>query len=168
MKRTTMMVMAAMVLAAPVSADARVMTDVAATSPEPDVDRARELKTQAEALFSQPKQWRRAVRLLEESASLREAQDREAGVCLALAGRLRDALGDYSGARATLAKAGDHALARGSVLEAAHAYLDAAHVAIKEKNADEARELVEKALLLSASPLLSAEQKEAVTRRVAE
>lgn len=169
MKRITMMAVAAAMMTAPVQAAERMDVDmVEAVKPVPDVDRARELRTQAEALFSQPRQWKKAIRLLEESAQLREADDREATVCLALAGRLRNALGDHAGARQTLEKAGDRALARGSVLEAAHAYLDAASVALKEQNGMAAQSLVKRAILLVESPLLTDEQRETVTRRVAE
>ena len=168
MKRTTMTMMAAAMLAMPVHAAATPAHDTAVTTPKPDHERAQELRVQAEALFSQPKQWRKAIRLLEESAELRDANDRGATVCLSLAGRIRSALGDYSGARQSLQKAGDHALARGSILEAAHSYLDAAHVAIREKNGQAAQELVNRALLLAESPLLTDAQRDEVTRRVAD
>ena len=169
MKRMTMVVITAGLMAAPAQAvQLDGAGDVVAESPTPNLDRARELRLQAEALFSQPRQWKKAVRLLEESASLRGDDDRDASACLALAGRLRHALGDYSGARQTLARAGDRAMARGSVLEAAHAYLDAAHAAVKEENGAAAHELVARALLLTESPLLTDEQREAVSRRVAE
>jgi hypothetical protein len=134
------------------------------TTPKPE--RARELKAQAEALYSQPKQWKRAVRLLEQSASLREANDPEVYSCLVYASRIQANLGEMTAARINLEKAGEHALARGSVIEAAHAFIDAAHVAVAEGKTDIARTMVERATLLSESPLLSAEQKKSLTRRI--
>jgi tetratricopeptide (TPR) repeat protein len=134
--------------------------------PTPNADRARELRTRAEELFSQPKHWKKAARLLEQSAALREANDPEAYTCLMYAGRLRAAVKDLPAARANLEKAAAQALARGSVIEAAHAYIDAAHVASSEKQIEAARELVRRATLLSESPLLSAEQRQILESRL--
>jgi tetratricopeptide (TPR) repeat protein len=134
--------------------------------PTPNADRARELWTRAEALFSQPKHWKKAARLLEQSAQLREANDPETYTCLMYAGRLRAAVKDLPAARADLEKAAAHALAHGSVIEAAHAYIDAAHVASSEKQIEAARDFVRRATLLTESPLISAEQKHILEARL--
>jgi tetratricopeptide (TPR) repeat protein len=133
----------------------------------PDPDRAAQLRQQAEELFSQPKQWKKAVRLLEESASLREASDPEAYECLIYAGRIRAAMGDPSGARESLEKAGEHAMARGALVEAANAFIDAAHAAVALKDARGAQDLVDRARLLADSPLLSLEQRSGLKARLA-
>ena len=135
--------------------------------PTPKADKARELRAQAEALFTQPNKWRKAARLLEQSAALRDANDPEAYSCLMYAGRIQASLGDNASARTNLEKAAAHALARGSLVEAAHAYIDAAHVAAAEKQFAIAKDLVARATLLSESPLLSAEQKKMIGIRLA-
>lgn len=135
-------------------------------SDPPNSEKARELKAQAEALFSQPKQWKKAVRLLEQSASMRDASDPEVYSCLLYAARIQANLGDMDGAQQNLQKAAEHAMARGAVVEAAHAFIDAAHVAVANNDGQAARELVERAKLLTASPLLTAEQRDQITRRI--
>jgi tetratricopeptide (TPR) repeat protein len=138
-----------------------------AMAPPPDkADRAAELRQQAEALFSQPKQWKKAVRLLEKSAALRDAGDPEGYMCLLYAGRIKAALGDAAGARATLQKAAEHALARGALVDAANAYVDAAHAAVEAKEVKLAQEFVEKARLLSDSPLLTVAQRTMIRGRI--
>ena len=171
MKRTAMMMAAAVaVIGATMPASAMQNNDVvtvsATTPPNRNLDKARELRAQAEALFSQPRQWRKAVRLLEESARLRDASDPDAYMCLLYAGRIEAALGDLSGARENLEKAAAHAMARGSLVEAAHAYIDAAHVAADAKQVDIAKTLIQRATLLAQSPLLTAEQKAGLSARL--
>jgi len=135
-------------------------------SAPPEADRAAELKRNAEALFSQPKQWKKAVKMLEESAALRSPNDPEAYTCLLIAGRIRAGLGDMRGARAALEKAAEQALARGAVLDAANAYIDAAHAAIAQKDAAGARSLIEAAQLLSGSPMLTVSQRSRLLARI--
>lgn len=132
----------------------------------PPSDRAQQLRAQAEELFSQPTKWRRAARLMEQSARLRDAADPEAYTCLVFAGRIRAALHDYAGARSALEKAAEHAVARGAVLDAAHAFIDAAHIARQEKDVEGARELVERATLLATSPQLSDDEADQIHRRL--
>src|SRR5690606_37545631 len=74
------------------------MAALAMSAPPTRSDKAAQLRRDAEALFSQPKQWRKAVKLLEQSAALREATDPEAYDCLLYAGRIQAALGDMNGA----------------------------------------------------------------------
>jgi hypothetical protein len=136
--------------------------DVRAT----DVERADALYAEAEALLSQPRQWRRAVRLFERSAELRPASDPAGYAALQLAGQLRASFRDYNGARATLERAGDHALARGAVLDAARAYIDAAYAASHARQNGDAHALLGRAALLAESPLLTDEQRFLITRRL--
>lgn len=139
----------------------------AAARPAPEPDKAGQLRAEAEALFSQPKQWKKAARLLEQSAALRDAGDAEAYDCLIYAGRIRAALGDLQGARLALEKAAAHALARGEIVDAANAFIDAAHAAAALKDARGARDLVERATLLTQSPLLSLHQRNLLQSRIA-
>lgn len=133
---------------------------------EPDVVRARELRAAAEALFENPREWRRAARLMEASAKMRPAEDAEAYACLRYAANVRVALGEHRHARRLLERAAAHALARGAVLDAADAYIAAAVSAAEQGNAAEATRLAEKVRLLALSPLLTPEQSRAVTARL--
>ncbi|HSJ25264.1 MAG TPA: hypothetical protein VK929_11370 [Longimicrobiales bacterium] len=157
------------VVAAAVSMTAAAPAEAVQHDPNPvvvDQQRADELRAQAEAYFGQPQHWRRAARLLERSAALRPAEDPAGYSCLVLAASLRAATGDYAAARRLYEKAGDQAMARGAVMDAAHAYIDAAHAATQGRSVD-ALDLVERARLLASSPLLSAAQAEQITHRIA-
>jgi hypothetical protein len=168
--RTVKMTMAAMAVAtmagvAPAAALQDGGVGMIATAPAA-TERARQLRAEAEALYTQPRQWRKAARLLEQSAQLRGADDPEAYSCWMYAARLRASIGDYAGARLGLEKAAAHALARGAVIDAAHAYIDAAHVALQERQPQRAQQLVEQARLLASSPLLDADQADQIVARL--
>ncbi|HEX6306541.1 MAG TPA: hypothetical protein VFZ69_00060 [Longimicrobiales bacterium] len=157
-RRIGLVAAAAAVLGGAAPAAAVQVGEIAAlvpATPPTDPDRAAALRREAQELFSQPKQWKKAVRLLEQSASLRAANDAAAYDCLMYAGRIRAALGDMRNARVDFEKAAAHALARGAVVDAANAYIDAAHTAVALKDGAGARELVDSASLLAASPLLT-------------
>jgi len=159
-KRTIVMSVFAIALLLPAAARANAV-------PGPvDVARAKQLRARAEALFENPKNWRKAARLLEASAEYRAADDAEAYDCLVSAGRIRAALEDYDDSERPFKAAADHALARGAVLDAAQAYLFAAHAAKADSDMKTAHELVEKARLLSNSPLLSATQRMNVLEQI--
>lgn len=132
----------------------------------PDLDRARALKAQAESLYDQPKAWRKVARLLEESAALRTAEDAEAYDCLVYAGRIRASLGDSKDAKRLLEKAAEHALARGSVLDAAQAYVDAAFAAQASGDAGDVAEFAQRVKLLASSPLISETDRAQLLSRV--
>jgi outer membrane PBP1 activator LpoA protein len=167
MMKTTMALVAVATFAGAVPAaamqDAGVQLAAAVTPP---VDRAAVLRAEAEELFSQPRRWSRAASLLERSAEIGGMTDANSFGSLLLAGRLRANTRDYAAAYQNLEKAGEHALARGAVLDAAHAFIDAAHVAAADGNRKNARAMVERAKLLAESPLLTSVQAEQVTRRI--
>ncbi len=166
--RTSVMAAAALVALQVSTADAMQVAYgmPAPRGPEVSVERADELKARAEALYGQPKQWGKAVRLLEKSAELRAADDADAYTCYIMAGRLAAALGDNGEAEQVLRKAGEHALARGAVVDAASAFIDAAHAAARAGNPAGAQELLERARLLSGSPLLDAADRAALGYRL--
>jgi tetratricopeptide (TPR) repeat protein len=139
---------------------------VFALAAPPNANRAESLRAQAEALYSQPRQWRKAVRLLEQSAQLRTASDPEAYTCWLYAARLRASLHDYTGARQNLERAAAHAMARGAVIDAAHAYIDAVHVALRGGQLQQAQELAGKATLLATSPQLDPTEVAQITARL--
>jgi tetratricopeptide (TPR) repeat protein len=169
--RMIMITMATVVAAFTASAPVMAIqndADATATISAPAANRAEALRQKAESLFSQPRQWGKAARLLEQSAQLRGASDPEAYVCLMYAGRLRAGMGDFEGARVAFEKAAVHAVARGALLDAAHAWIDAAHAAIEGQDTERAAALAERAQLLSGSPLLSASQVDQITRRISD
>jgi hypothetical protein len=167
MIRTTMaaLLVATFAGAAPALAVQDGMLALATANARP-IDRAAALRAQAEDLYSQPRQWNRAAGLLERSAEIGGATDAHGYMSLVLAGRLRAAIGDYAGARSNLEKAAAHALARGQVLDAANAYIDAAYAAAATRQPKDARALLDSAALLAESSLLSAEQSSQINRRI--
>lgn len=164
-RRMTMSMM--MVAAAAALAAAPAVAAQEAAGPRPQPDRAEQLREDAASLYSQPRQWRRAARMLEQSAALREATDAGAYSCLLMAGRLHAAMGDHSTARQRYEDAAAQALARGDVVSAAHAFVDAAHASALERQPDAARSFIDRASLLTASPLMTAQQVEQIARRIA-
>src|SRR5690606_38671742 len=124
------------------------------------------LKNEAVSLFDQPSEWKRAARLLERSAKLWADTDEEGYECLMYAGRVWSAVGDMRSARVNFEKAAAQALARGAVIEAAHAYIDAAHVAVALKDAPGAQALMESASLLAHSPLISSADRNQLMARL--
>jgi tetratricopeptide (TPR) repeat protein len=149
--------------AAPVLADQAADFETRAVA---DPERAAQLKERAEELYTQPKQWKKAARLLAQSAALREASDPEVYECLISAGRIQAAIGEFGAARESIEKAAEHAMARGAIVEAANAYIDAAHLSVELKDAARARDLVDRARLLTESPLLSLQQRTVLIRRI--
>jgi hypothetical protein len=120
-----------------------------------DVERARRLEGEASALTSDLRSFGKAARLLREAASLRPLADPMAIANLARAGRLQFYRKDLRGAYASLVEGAERAFRTGDVLNAAHAYLDAAIVAIERKDGPSALRDIERARLLSYSPYLS-------------
>lgn len=112
------------------------------------------------------RRWRDAARLHRRSAELRAADDPLGFRCLTEAAALTYASGDRSGARADMAEAAGHALARGDLRAAALAYLDAAWIAQEQKNARQVWELGHRAEMLAASPLLGPYDRAAILRRI--
>ena len=162
-----MAALAASVMAGAAQAAAMQETTYGVAVSAPTVtERAQALKEEAEALYSQPKKWRQAVRLLEQSAQLRSDDDAEGFACWLYAGRLRAAMGDYSGARQSLERAAGHAMARGAVVDAAHAWIDAAHVAVKLRNVERVQEYLRRAELLASSPQLDADEASQIRARL--
>lgn len=147
---------------APVAAQGVVQADNESSA----LARATELQQQAEALFSQPRQWRRAVRMLEESAELRTESDPARYTCLLYAGRIRAALGDFERATRNLENAAVHALGRGMVVDAAQAYIDAAYAAADARRTHDAHAFLGRAELLAQSPLLTADQRAGIMQRL--
>jgi hypothetical protein len=109
---------------------------------------------------------RDAARLHRRSAELRAAEDPLGFRCLNEAAALAYLTGDHSRARADMAQAAGHALARGDLRAAALAYLDAAWIAQEQKKPRQVWELGHRAEMLADSPLLGASDRAAILQRI--
>jgi hypothetical protein len=107
-----------------------------------------------------------AARLHRRSAALRSADDPQGFHCLSDAAALAYAARDRSTARHDMARAAEHALARGDLRTAALAYLDGAWIAQEQNNRRQVWELGHRAELLAASPLLASADRQAILRRI--
>ena len=110
----------------------------------------------------------RAARLREQAAALRAPEDSAGFRSLRRAAALRYGIGDNVAARDLMERAGDQAIARGDVFNAATAYIDAAYVAAAVREPERVRHLVTRGTLLMRSPLLTPEQRAALERTVAQ
>lgn len=124
------------------------------------------LRRQAESLYDQPRRYRRAAGLHEREAQLRSPYDAERIKALAQAARLYSYLGDAARARELMQRSARSALQRGDVTRAAHAFLDAAFLAMRERDLNLGLDLARQAELLSESPLLSEADRNAILRRI--
>jgi hypothetical protein len=112
--------------------------------------------------------WERAAGLYISAAELRGSADPRSADNLRLAGYLQYYRGRTKAAVASLTQSGEAFLALGDVARAAEAFIDAAWVADEANMPSEARELSERGRLLTQSPLLAAEERTALVRRLGE
>lgn len=138
----------------------------ASDAPAVAVARAIKLHQKAVALYSQPEFAAEAARLHVQEAKLRSNGDPEAVENLMMAARLYGYAKLPRDARSTMEQAAERALKLGDVSTAAQAFLQAAFFAVDEKNADQTIRLAKKTMWVTKSPLLSAEQREAVRSRI--
>lgn len=154
MKRTTI---AALMLMLPAGLAAS-----PAAHPGPDTTRAKELRAKAESLFDTPSRWVHAADLLRESASLLERTSPQRYHTLVISARVYSQAGKLHNSRKAFQEAADNALARGALVDAAQAFVEAAHVAARQGNARLAVELTGRARLLAESPHLNAGDRSAI------
>ena len=120
----------------------------------------------AAAALVEAGRWRDAARLHRRSAALRSPEDGRGYECLKEAAALAYYTRDRSAAREDMARAAEHALARGELRAAALAYLDGAWIAQEQRNRREVWELGHRAEMLAASPVLSASDRAVILRRI--
>jgi hypothetical protein len=133
------------------------------TTMNPDADR---LRAEAHELFNDPRSWRRAARLLERSANLRSVEDPARSDDYRVAGRLYGYAGDLNASQRAFERAAMSAQQLGAVAQAAGAYLDAAHVAVRRGDGKAAGSLIQRGDLLSLSPHLDAAERRAIRNRI--
>jgi hypothetical protein len=109
----------------------------------------------------------KAARLRERAAGLRAPDDPAGFKSLRMAAILRHGLGHLRHAGYLMERAGDQAIARGDVFNAATAYIDAAYIAADQRDGERTRDLVGRGTLLLHSPLLSEQQRGFLGTRVA-
>jgi hypothetical protein len=133
-----------------------------------DPARADQLDREASALYGNPDQWKKASSLHEEAAELRAPEDPRLLIDLEIAASLAAHVSDFDRAERLMSELADAAAAVGDVERAAHSYLTAALMAVKTDDGRHAQTWVEKARLLSFSPLLSDEAAGGIRSRLLE
>lgn len=131
-----------------------------------DVQRAAALHARAMALLPQPQHYAEAAEFLREAADLLTPADLRSAHDLMLSGQLAFYAGNLSQSRGTLERAAAIALDHGDVAMAASGDLDAAFVAMSQRQTTGARELVFRADELAQSPGLTIAQREQILKRV--
>ena len=164
MKKALFSIAAALTLSA--ATDVHAQNGIAFVSMSSDPAAASDLHARATALFAQPHRSREAAVLLVQAASLRASQDSTAVRDLLDAGRLFAYAKDYRGARGALEHAAARALDFGLVVTAAHAYVDAAFIAVRQKDVDAMRELTSSAERLANSTHVDANQRREIMMRI--
>jgi hypothetical protein len=124
------------------------------------------LHARAELLYGVPGRLRDAAVLHEREASARAASDRKGIDALDRAARLYAYAGNRARARGLMQKAGDRALRAGELVRAAHAYIDAAFLALDAHDVTRAYALTKKADLLASSPHLDSADRAGIVRRI--
>src|SRR5262245_14675070 len=128
--------------------------------------RAEHLRRSAQALYEQPARLRRAAELHEQEAAVRKDTDPQRVEALDLAARLYAYSGDPVRGHELMARAARQALKCGDVRRSAHAFIDAAFIALRARDTRLADELTREAELLALSPLLTAQEKVAIVKRI--
>jgi hypothetical protein len=129
---------------------------------------AAEMEQQADDLLVAGRGWERAAGLYRRAAELRGTGDLKSADNLRLAGYLQYYRGRPKAAVVSLTQAGDAFLALGDVERAAAAFIDGAWVASEADMPIEARDLRQRGLLLTRSPLLRGAARTELVRRLGE
>jgi hypothetical protein len=155
-------------MAAPIAAQNNNQATFAkdAGTPVSTETKADALQDSAAKWNDQPARYSEAAALYRQSAALRSWADPRAVEALAKAAHLYGYANRLSDARKIMEQAAQRALAGGDVVRASQANLDAAFFAQKQGNKVEVDRLGRTALRLAESPLISADQKELILRRV--
>jgi hypothetical protein len=128
--------------------------------------RADRLDTDAVTLQGSTDRFGAAARMHERSAELRSAEDPRAATSLRTAAELRYYSGDSRAAANLMERAALQAAARGDVVTAANAYVDAGIIARELKQPERAADFGRRAEILMTSPLLSGAQRAALQGRI--
>ncbi len=132
----------------------------------PPNQKAEQLRQDAQRNYTTQSTRRQAACLHEREAAARVEADPLKVDALVLAALLYSYSGDQARGVYVMEKAARGALNRGDVVRAAHAFVDAAFIALKALDRERALGLTRKADMLTLSPLLSALDKQGISRRI--
>jgi hypothetical protein len=125
-----------------------------------------DLNQRAMELYETPARWEEAAKLHVAAARHLDANDAGQFFGYQRGGLLYFYVGDFADARKNLERAAEVADATGDLVTAANAWVDAAFAAIAEGYAGKKREFVRNARALADSDLMTAEERDAVVRRI--
>jgi hypothetical protein len=125
-----------------------------------------EFEARAESLFAYPKHYDKAIGLLLKAAGTREVGDPVRVQDLVLASRLAHYREDQDRSLRFMRQAADEAAATGDVITAAHAYMDAAFLALDGGTKEIVEGLIRKAELLAYSPLIGDKDRNGILARI--
>ena len=125
-----------------------------------------QIEQKAVALYAHPERAEEAGQLQRQAAKLRAPDDPKGVTSLVMAARLFSYAHCLPAARQTMEAAAERALAMGDVVKAAQAYVDAAFIAQEQGSGTQVNRLAKKAVLLTASPLLRADERAGIINRI--
>ena len=158
-----MIIAAASTIALPASATAQAVTVRGESASNPVADA---LHARAEALYTIPARYADAARLLVRAANAREHTDVLAVKELITAAKLYSYANAPRSARSTMKIAAQRALEFGDVATSAHTYIDAAFLAIPQKDWGDVADLVVRAQRLAAAPHLNDDERVGILQRI--
>jgi hypothetical protein len=141
---------------------------VEATAPTREVRdnaRADTLESWANTLYNTPRGYKTAARLYERAAALR-GDDPRAVQSWRMASWLYSHAGDLGSARVAMERAAERAAGVGDVEQAANSYVDAVLIALTDHRGDRVTGLLRRTRALLGSPVLPADSRAAVLRRI--
>jgi hypothetical protein len=131
-----------------------------------DAALAQALHERAAVLLTDTRRQAAAAALLVEASSLRASDDPTSVKDLLVAGKLYAYANNNRAARTTLERAAARALEFGDQVTAAHAYVDAAFIAIRQKDWETMRALTTSAERIANSPAVAAAQRADILTRI--
>ncbi len=131
-----------------------------------DTKRAAQLEIEADRLAQDMKTFKKAAKRYLEAASLRPDGDAQAVQDVITAARLYFYRGSYEKSYRLMVDGAERASAMGDVVTAVHAFVDAAHIAIRLENGVQVLDNLERGRLLARSPLLRAADRAQLTARL--
>ena len=159
----SMIIGAVSTLALSVPAAAQTVLVRGESAPSPIADA---LHARAEALYTIPARYEDAARLLVRAANAREDADVLAVKELITAAKLYSYANAPRNARSTMKIAAQRALEFGDVGTSAHTYIDAAFLAIRQKDWEDVADLVVRAQRLAAARHLNDEERDGILQRI--
>lgn len=138
---------------------------VRATATDRNSALVEDLEGDAATYAGRPRHWREAAHLYQRAADLRGAGPL-AAANWRMAAWAYVGVQDLGNGRAMMEYAAECAASYGDVERAANAFIDAALIALADGRDDRVGLLVNKARMMTASPLLMPDQREAILRRI--